>query len=50
MQPASQPLNKVLLLCEHLKANRLEYLLLLATATILGWTQRGVEYVQGVCA
>jgi len=41
---------KAVVITEHLKNNRLEYLLLLAIGTILGWTQDALTYAQGVCA
>lgn len=41
---------KAVLILNHLKNNRLEYLLLVAIGTVLGWTQTAVEYAQGVCA
>ena len=42
--------SKVVVLFDHLKNNRLEYLLLTAIATVLGWTQQAVTYASGVCA
>lgn len=41
---------KALVILDHLKNNRLEYLLLVAIGTVLGWTQQALTYAQGVCA
>lgn len=41
---------KAVLIADHLKNNRLEYLLLVAIGTVLGWTQQLVTYAQGMCA
>ena len=41
---------KAVLIADHLKNNRLEYLLLVAIGTVLGWTQQFVSYAQGMCA
>ena len=42
--------SKAVVIADHLKNNRLEYLLLVAIGTIMGWTQEAVTYVGGVCA
>jgi hypothetical protein len=33
----------------HLKNNRLEYLIVVGIFTMLGWTSQATSYVQGVC-
>lgn len=33
----------------HLKQNRLEYLIVVGIFTMLGWTSEATSYVQGVC-
>jgi hypothetical protein len=40
---------RAVVVLDHLKNNRLEYLLLMAIGTILGWTQKAVDQIQGVC-
>lgn len=42
--------SKAVVVLDHLKNNRLEYLLLVAIGTVLGWTQEAMTYAQGVCA
>jgi hypothetical protein len=42
--------SRAIVVLDHLKNNRLEYLLLMAIGTVLGWTQEAVSYAQGVCA
>ncbi|MGA0380925.1 MAG: hypothetical protein ACO3NJ_09090 [Candidatus Poseidoniaceae archaeon] len=42
--------SKAVVVFDHLKNNRLEYLLLMAIGTVLGWTQEAVSYASGVCA
>lgn len=41
---------KAVVVLDHLKNNRLEYLLLVAIGTVLGWTQTAITHLQGVCA
>ena len=33
----------------HLRQNRLEYLIVVGIFTMLGWTAEATSYVQGVC-
>jgi len=42
--------SKAVVIMDHLKNNRLEYLVVVAIGTVLGWTQKAAEYAQGVCA
>lgn len=42
--------SKAVVIFDHLKNNRIEYLLLAAIGTVLGWTQEAMSYAQGVCA
>lgn len=42
--------SKAVVVLDHLKNNRLEYLLLMAIGTVLGWTQEAVTYASGVCS
>jgi hypothetical protein len=41
--------SRAVVILDHLRNNRIEYLLLAAIGTVLGWTQQGIAYVQGVC-
>lgn len=41
---------KAVVVLDHLKNNRLEYLLLVAIGSVLGWTQQAMTHLQGVCA
>lgn len=41
---------KGVVVMDHIKNNRIEYLLLMAVGTMLGWTQEAVTYATGVCA
>jgi hypothetical protein len=52
MQPteAIVTTSKAVVILDHLKNNRIEYLVLVAIGTLLGWTQEAVQYAQGVCA
>lgn len=42
--------SRAVVILDHLKNNRIEYLLLAAIGTVLGWTQEAMTYAQGVCA
>jgi hypothetical protein len=42
--------SKAVIVMDHIKNNRVEYLVLAVLAHILGWTQTGMEYASGVCA
>ena len=42
--------SKAVVVMDHIKNNRIEYLVLLAISTMLGWTAEATTYVQGVCA
>lgn len=53
MQQAAETVvtvSKGVVILDHIKNNRLEYLLLVAIGTVLGWTQEAMSYAQGVCA
>lgn len=41
---------KAVVVLDHLKNNRLEYLLLVAIGSVMGWTQQAMTHLQGVCA
>lgn len=41
--------SKAVVIFDHLKNNRLEYLIVVAIGTVLGWTQQAVSYAQGMC-
>lgn len=41
---------RAVVILDHLRNNRLEYLVLLAIGSVLGWTQEALTHVQGVCA
>lgn len=42
--------SKAVVVMDHIKNNRIEYLVLLAISTVLGWTNEAVTYAQGMCA
>jgi hypothetical protein len=42
--------SKAVVIMDHVRNNRIEYLVLLAISTMLGWTAEATTYVQGVCA
>lgn len=42
--------SKAVVVMDHIKNNRIEYLVLMAIGTMLGWTAEAATYVQGVCA
>lgn len=42
--------SKGVVVLDHIKNNRLEYLVLMAIGTILGWTQEVLSYAQGMCS
>lgn len=42
--------SRGVLVWDHLKNNRIEYLLLMGIGSLLGWTQEALTYAQGVCA
>jgi hypothetical protein len=42
--------SKIVVVMDHIKNNRIEYLVLMAIGTMLGWTTEAVTYAQGVCA
>ena len=53
MQDAAKavvPAAKAVVILDHLKNNRMEYLILVAIGTVLGWTQEAMSYAQGLCA
>lgn len=41
--------SKAVVLMDHVKNNRVEYLVLAVLAHMIGWTSEGVQYVQGMC-
>ena len=41
---------KGVVIMDHLRNNRIEYIGLAILAHLLGWTQTGMEYATGVCA
>lgn len=41
---------RAVVILDHLRNNRLEYLVLLAIGSVLGWTQEALTHIQGVCA
>ena len=47
---ATVTVAKSVVVMDHIKNNRVEYLVLAVLAHILGWTQQGMEYASGVCA
>ncbi len=44
------PLTKMALVLNHLKNNRIEYLVLVLFSHVLGLTSKASEHVAGVCA
>lgn len=42
--------SKAVLILDHLKNNRIEYLILAVLAHLIGWTSQAQSYVSGVCA
>ena len=42
--------SKAVVVWDHIKNNRTEYLVLMCIGTLLGWTQQALSYAQGVCA
>lgn len=52
MQPQDAAVStaKAVVILDHLKNNRLEYLVLVAIGSVLGWTQQALTHLQGVCA
>lgn len=41
--------SKAVVVMDHIKNNRIEYLVLAVLAHLIGWTSEGVQYVQGMC-
>ena len=41
--------SKAVVVMDHIKNNRVEYLVLAVLAHLLGWTNEGITYVQGMC-
>lgn len=41
--------SKAVVVMDHIKNNRVEYLVLAVLAHMIGWTSQGVQYVQGMC-
>lgn len=41
--------SKAVVVLDHIKNNRVEYLVLMAIGTLLGWTQSALDYAQGMC-
>jgi hypothetical protein len=42
--------SKMVMVMDHLKNNRIEYLVLVLFSHVLGLTTRATEYATGVCA
>lgn len=42
--------SKAVVVMDHIKNNRIEYLVLMAIGTMMGWTNEALTYAQGVCA
>ena len=42
--------SKMVMVLDHLKNNRIEYLVLVLFSHVLGLTSRATEYATGVCA
>jgi hypothetical protein len=42
--------SKAVVLADHLKNNRVEYLIVVAIGTMMGWTSEVMSYASGVCA
>jgi hypothetical protein len=42
--------SKMVVVMDHIKNNRIEYLVLMAIGTMMGWTNEALTYAQGVCA
>lgn len=42
--------SKMVVVMDHIKNNRIEYLVLMAIGTMMGWTNEALIYAQGVCA
>ena len=42
--------SKMVMVMDHLKNNRIEYLVLVLFSHVLGLTSRATEYATGVCA
>lgn len=41
--------SKAVVVMDHIKNNRVEYLVLAVLAHLIGWTNEGIQYVQGMC-
>ena len=41
--------SKAVVLADHIKNNRIEYIGLAILAHLLGWTQTGIDYAAGMC-
>ena len=41
--------SKAVVVMDHIKNNRIEYLVLAVLAHLIGWTNEGIQYVQGMC-
>lgn len=52
MEPteAAVTASKAVVIMDHVKNNRIEYLVLAVLAHLMGWTQTGLQYASGVCA
>jgi hypothetical protein len=42
--------SKAVVIADHLKNNRIEYLIVLGIGTMMGWTSEVMQYASGVCA
>lgn len=41
--------SKAVVVMDHIKNNRIEYLVLAVLAHLVGWTTEATTYVQGMC-
>jgi hypothetical protein len=42
--------SKAVVILDHIKNNRVEWLIVIAIGTMMGWTAEALSYAQGVCA
>lgn len=47
---ATVAVSKGVVVMDHIKNNRIEYLVLMAIGTMMGWTQEAMSLASGVCA
>lgn len=41
--------SKAVVVMDHIKNNRIEYLVLAVLAHMIGWTEQATQYVGGMC-